>query len=40
MIADCRRATLLPILRREMRPEGVVYSDTFASYDTLSVGGL
>jgi transposase len=39
MIADCRRDTLLPIIRRKVAPEGVVYSDTFASYDTLSVEG-
>ena len=39
MIADCQRATLLPIIRRKVVPESVVYSDTFASYDTLSVEG-
>jgi transposase len=39
MIADCQRATLLPIIRRKVVPERVVYADTFASYDTLSVEG-
>jgi transposase len=39
MIANCKRATLLPIIRRKVAPESVVYSDTFASYDTLSVEG-
>lgn len=39
MIADCKRDTLLPIIRRKVAPESVVYSDTFASYDTLSVEG-
>src|SRR5439155_2962230 len=39
VIADCKRSTLLPIIKRKVRPESVVYSDTFASYDTLSVEG-
>ena len=39
MIADCRRDTLLPIIKRRVKPDSVVYSDTFASYDTLSVEG-
>ena len=39
MIGDCQRATLLPIIRRRVKPDSVVYSDTFASYDTLSVEG-
>lgn len=39
MIADCKRDTLLPIIRRKVKPVGVVYSDTIASYDTLSVEG-
>jgi transposase len=39
MIADCRRDTLLPIIKRKVRPDSVVYSDTFASYDTRSVEG-
>ncbi len=39
MIADCQRDTLLPIIRRKVKPAGVVYSDTFASSDTLSVEG-
>jgi transposase-like protein len=38
MIANCRRDTP-PIVKRRMKPDGVVYSDTFASSDTLSVGG-
>ena len=39
MIADARRETLLPIIKRRVRPDSVVYSDTWASYDTLSVEG-
>jgi transposase len=38
-IADCRRDTLLPIIRRKVKPASGVYSDTFASHDTLSVQG-
>src|SRR5262249_48633950 len=37
--ADCGRDTLLPIIRRRVKPDSVVYSDTFASYDTLHVEG-
>jgi len=39
MIADCRRGTLMPIIRKRVKPDSVVYSDTFASYATLSAEG-
>ena len=39
MIADAKRETLLPIIKRRVRPDSVVYSDTWASYDTLSMEG-
>jgi transposase len=39
VIADCKRATLLPIIRRKVQPDSVVYSDTFAVYDSLHVEG-
>lgn len=39
MIADCGRATLLPIIRRKVAPNSVVYSDSWAAYDTLGVEG-
>lgn len=39
MTADAERETLLPTVKRRVRPDGVVYSDTRASYDTLSVEG-
>jgi transposase len=39
MIANCRRATLVPIIRKRVKPDSVVYSDTFASYATLSAEG-
>jgi transposase len=39
MIADCGQATLVPILRRRVQPDSVVYSDSWSGYDTLSVVG-
>lgn len=39
MIVDCKRDTLMPIIRRRIKPDSVVYSDTFASYSTLSAEG-
>ena len=39
MIADCGRATLLPIIRRKVAPNSVVYSDSWSAYDTLWVEG-
>ena len=39
MIADCGRATLVPIVRRKVKPASVVYSDGWSAYDTLSVEG-
>lgn len=39
MIADCRKDTLMPIIRQRIKPDSVVYSDTFASYSTLSAEG-
>ena len=39
MIADCGQATLVPIVRRRVTPDSVVYSDAWSGYDTLSVEG-
>ena len=39
MIADCKRDTLMPIIHQRIKPDSVVYSDTFASYSTLSAEG-
>jgi transposase len=39
MVGDGKRSTRLPIIRRRVKPDSVVYSDTFARYDTLHVGG-
>jgi transposase len=37
MVGDCRRGTLLPIIRRRVKPQS--YSDSLPTYDTLSVEG-
>jgi transposase len=39
MIADRGQATLVPIVRRRVTPDSVVYSDSWSGYDTLSVEG-
>ncbi len=37
MIPDVRSRTLMPILRRKIRPDAVVYTDGLRSYDVLDV---
>jgi transposase len=37
MIPNARAATLLPILRESIRPDSIVYTDGFISYDVLDV---
>ena len=39
MIADCGQATLVPVVRRRVRPDSVAHSDSWPGYDTLSVEG-
>jgi transposase len=39
MTDNCRRATLLPIIRNRIKPDSIVYSDTLAVYNTLSAEG-
>lgn len=39
MIADVKRETLMPIIKRKVAPDSVVYSDTLNSYDSLTVEG-
>ncbi|SRR5579871_1414590 len=39
MIADCGQDTLVPIVRRRVTPDSVVYSDSWSGYGTLSVEG-
>jgi transposase len=37
MIPDVRSRTLMPILRRKIRPDSVVYTDVLRSYNVLDV---
>lgn len=40
IIPDARQETLLPILRNKIRPDSIVYTDSFGSYDILHVSGF
>ena len=40
MIPDAKRATLMPIIKERVKPDSVVYTDSFTSYDTLDVAGF
>ncbi len=40
MIPNVRKTTLLSVVRRRIRPDSVVYTDAFRSYDTLTVQGF
>jgi transposase len=37
---DLKRSTLMPITRRQVQPDSVVYTDGFPAYDTLDVAGF
>ena len=37
IIANARSDTLIPIIREKIRPDSVVYTDAFGSYDVLDV---
>lgn len=37
IVPDARSATLIPIIRQKIRPDSVVYTDSFRSYDVLDV---
>ncbi len=37
VIPDVKTATLLPIMREKIKPDSIVYTDYFASYDVLDV---
>ena len=37
IIANARSDTLIPIIRDKIRPDSVVYTDSFRSYDVLDV---
>jgi transposase len=40
MIPNARAKTLMPIIRAKIRPDSIVYSDGFGSYDILAVAGF
>lgn len=40
MIPDTRSATMLPIMRRKIVPDPVVYTDSTSAYDILDVAGF
>lgn len=40
IIPDARQETLLPILKNKIRPDSIVYTDSFGSYDILHVSGF
>jgi transposase len=37
---DLKRATLMPTIREKVRPDSVVFTDGFASYDRLDPTGF
>lgn len=36
-VPDAKRATLMPIIRSKIRPDSIVYTDSFTAYDALDV---
>lgn len=40
MIKRADRDTLMPIIKQRVKPDSVVYTDSFAVYDTLNVAGF
>ncbi len=40
MISNASRATLMPIIKQRVKPDSVVYTDSFAAYDVLDVAGF
>jgi transposase len=39
VIEDAKAKTLMPIIKRRVQPDSIVYSDTFRSYNSLAVEG-
>ena len=37
VVPNAQSATLLPIIREKVKPDSIVYTDTFRSYDVLDV---
>jgi transposase len=40
MISSASRDTLMPIIRQRVKPESIVYTDSFAAYEVLTVAGF
>ena len=40
VVDDTKRATLMPIIARKIKPDSVVYTDCYRGYDTLDVSGF
>ena len=40
MIADSRKTTIIPIIEARVKPDSIVYSDAFATYDVLDISAF
>src|SRR5271163_2858483 len=40
VISDAQSKTLLPIMQARIKPDSIVYTDSFAAYDVLDVAGF
>ena len=40
VIPDAKATTLLPIIKARIKPDSIVYTDSFAAYDALDVDGF
>ena len=40
IIPDARTETLLPIIREQVEPDSIVYTDTFSAYNALDINGF
>lgn len=40
VVPNAKSATLLPIIREKVKPDSIVYTDTFHSYDVLDASDL
>ena len=40
IIPDAKTDTLMPIIRQKVKPDSIVYTDTWRSYNTLDVSGF
>ena len=40
MIPNASRTTLMPIIKAKIKPDSIVYTDTFVTYDSLDVSGF